>query len=306
MYDFIKNPALRDMLACPEWAAKAAADDGRSIIYNLPDVMYHGTPALISKGGLDKVARTPLHWRYNAAPQDEDAPDSDAFLIGKAFHALGLEEHTFRQRYVKLPDFGTMQSSRNRALRDDWIRDEGQDRIPLKESQWDRVHAMRDALHRHPAARKLMARGTPEVTATWRDPHTELMCKSRADWLYAEGEIFVDLKSARDASPELWRREAALRRYHVQDTFYSRAFEENGLHISNFVFIVVEKEPPYATGVYQLDDTARLKGEQLYMRELELLRKCMETDNWPAYSDKVVDMRLPAYATADDVAPHQN
>jgi hypothetical protein len=109
--------------------------------------------------------------------------------------------------------------------------------------------------------------------------------------------VFADLKSAVDASPHEFARAAASRRYHVQDAKYSRAFEENDLHIEHFVFIVVEKEYPYCVAVYQLDETARLKGEELYMAELRRMAECREKDYWPGYGDKIMDMRLPGWAT---------
>lgn len=288
------HPALAEL---PSWAAPFFPAPGRGVIHDLPEEQYHGTKALISKSALDIAARSLYHYRYSLdVHQDEDA---DALRIGHAFHAATLEPDLLDSKVIVMPDFGPMQSSKNRALRDAWIDEEAAGKTWLKQHEFDHVIAMRDAVHRHPAARTVMRRGRAEVTAVWTDPETGLRCKSRADWLSSMDGVFVDLKSAIDASPGGFRRAAANNRYHVQDAFYSRAFEENNIHIANFVFVVVEKEPPHAVAVYQLDDTARLKGEELYMAELRALREAIDSDVWPGYGDSVQDLRLPGWATMD-------
>lgn len=281
----------------PEWAEPYFPNPGKGIIYNLPESDYHGTKALVSKSALDVVNQSLLHYRYGLdSPREEE---TDAMRIGSAFHIATLEPDLTDEKIIVLPDFGPMQSSKNRALREKYIEDECNGRIVLKQHELDLVIAMRDSVHRHPAARALLRRGKPEVTAMWTDPETGLRCKSRADWLVALDGVFVDLKSALSAAPRPFARAAADQRYHVQDAFYSRAFEENDIHITNFVFVVCEKEPPYAVACYQLDETARLKGEELYMKELRTLATAIETDTWPGYGDNVMDLRLPGWATYD-------
>jgi hypothetical protein len=284
--------------ALPEWARAVFPDPGRAVLRNVPEEVYHATKGLISKSALDEVARSLAHYRYSVDAEPE--PDTTATIIGRCFHTITLEPDLTDEKIVKLPDFGDMRSSKNRDTRDAWLVSEGFGRTPLKPDDYATVVAMRDAVHRHPAARKLMRRGESEVTALWTDPATGLRCKSRADRLVAMDGVFVDLKSANDASPEMFARAAANFRYHVQDAFYSRAFEENDIHIENFVFVVVEKEPPYAVAVYQLDDTARRRGEQLYMREMRALAEAILSDRWPGYGDAVMPLALPKWATPDE------
>jgi len=288
------HPALAEL---PTWAAPYFPTPGKGVIFDLPEDQYHGTKALISKSALDVVAVSLEHYRYSLDAHEER--DADALRIGHAFHAATLEPDLLNSKVIIMPDFGPMQSSKNRALRDLWIEEEAAVKTWLKQHEYDHVIAMRDAVHRHPAARSVMRNGRAEVTGLWTDPDTGLRCKSRADWLSSMNGVFVDLKSAVDASPGGFRRAAATNRYHVQDAFYSRAFEENGIHIQNFVFVVVEKDPPHAVAVYQLDDTARLKGEELYMAEMRKLRDAIDSDRWPGYGDRVIDLSLPGWATMD-------
>ena len=289
------HPALTTL---PAWADPWP---GKAVIYDLPEEKYHGTRAIISKSSLDIFARTPLHY-YHSLDAERDAPTSE-MKMGSAFHVATLEPDLFTRKVAVIPDDIAslpMQSSKNRALRDAWAADEAFGKIILKPDEFAHVDGMASAVRRHPAARKLLASGTSEVTALWTDPETGLRCKSRADFICQMRGVYVDLKSAVSAAPDAFQRSAVNMRYHVQDAFYSRAFEENGTHIEHFVFVVVEREPPYAVACYQLDETAKLKGESLYMKELRDLRDCMEANFWPGYGDRVMDLSLPPWATRDD------
>lgn len=289
------HPALSTL---PAWADPWP---GKAIIHDLPEELYHGTRSIISKSALDIFARTPLHYLHSL-----DAPPrvvTDEMKMGSAFHVRALEPDLFNRKVAVIPEdiaCLAMQSSKNRALRDAWAMDEARGKIILKPDQFLHVDGMASAVRRHPAARKLLASGNAEVSALWTDPETGLRCKSRADFICQMRGVYVDLKSAVSAAPDAFQRSAVNMRYHVQDAFYSRAIEENGTNIEHFVFIVVEREPPYAVACYQLDETAKLKGESLYMRELRDLRDCMEANYWPGYGDRVMDLSLPAYATRDD------
>lgn len=281
----------------PAFTLPAWADPwpGKGIIYDLPEHQYHDTKALVSKSALDLFSRSPAHYRHSL-----DAPPelpTDEMRVGNAFHVLTLEPDLYRSKVAVLPDFGSMHSSTNRKLRDAWIDDEGRGRVILSRYEHDLITAMANSVRAHPAARRLLSRGDAEVTALWTDPETGLRCKARGDWVSAMSGVFVDLKSCINASPDAFARAAATHRYHVQDAKYTRAFDENGITIEHFAFIAVEKEPPHVTAVYQLDDTARLKGEELYMAELRGLRHCIDTDHWPGYSDRVMDLSLPAWST---------
>jgi len=278
----------------PHWAANALP---QGIIRNLPEDDYHSAKGVVSKSHLDRMALCPakyLHYLSQAADER-----TDAMIEGSAFHCIILEPDAFDGRYVELPDFGPMQSSTNRKLRDMWITGEARGRTVLKPGVVNKLLAMRDSVLRHGSARLLRGLET-EVTALWVEPQSGLPCKARADGISLLDGVFVDLKKTATADPMAWLRSAAKFRYHVQDAFYSRAFGENGCEIKNFVFIVVEDEPPYVTTFVQLSDDDRMAGEVLYMRELAQIRKAWDEMYFPGYDNgRVMDLRLPAYAARD-------
>lgn len=285
----------------PDWASPL--DYGQTVIADaetVPNSLYHGTRALVSKSALDLFARSPAHYLYflQTGDKDEDKPEPEALLVGSAFHSLVLEPEDFARSYVKIPDFGTMQSSKNRALRDAWLRE--RNATGLTAAQWTMIHAMRESVFRHKRLRRILENGRPELTVAAVCPHTGLPRKARLDWASELDGIAIDMKSARDGSPDLWKLEAAKRRYHVQDGYYTETSKLAGLDIDVIGFGVVEKTPPYVAELYTLDPAARLAGEMHYMHELERLARCCDSGIFPGYSEsgEVCEIMLPRWATA--------
>ncbi len=307
LYDFVKDPVLRDKLGAPVWALDAIAK-GSGVVLDLPNEQYHSTKALVSKSACDDIAVSLKLWRYNVDQPQQ--PPTEPMVVGDAFHVYTLEPDLFAERFVELPDFGKMQSCINRAERDDYIAKMARRGIKtLLRAQLELVMAMGDSVRAHPAARKLLKNGRGEVTTVWKDPDTGLYSKSRIDWLSELGGriVPVDLKSAADASPEGFAKACANERYNVQDALYSRALDECGFNPEPFAFIACEKKPPYNVGVYTLDVDAKLAGERAYINEFRMLREALEINRFPSYNaDKPKELRLPHWATKDADAPVHN
>lgn len=284
----------------PHWAD--CLNDGRgAVLEGITNAEYHGieSRSLVSKGALDMFSRSPAHYLHYLTHLEAEKEKSDALIIGSAFHCLVLEPEVFAREYVLLPDFGDMRSSTKRAIRDQWI-NEHPGMTPLRREHWTMIHGMREGLFRHKKLRRILENGRPEVTCVAPCPHTGLQRKCRFDWLSELDGVGLDLKSALDGRPELWRLEAARRRYNVQDVFYTETGTLAGADINLMAFGVVEKEPPYVCGLYTIDDTARLSGEVRYMRELQALAECCESGEFPGYgNDDVLELSYPGWAVQD-------
>ncbi len=177
-----------------------------------------------------------------------------------------------------------------------WEANNGHRRI-LTPDQWAQVHAMRDALMAHPAANRLLTSvpGKAEQSFYWVDQKTGELCRMRPDWL-RDDDLIVDLKTTEDASAEGFARSIAKFRYDVQDAFYSDGFEAvTGRKPKGFVFIAVEKKPPYAVGVYVLDAESKELGRAMYRADLDRFAECVKSNTWPGYGDKIVKVMLPAW-----------
>ena len=151
------------------------------------------------------------------------------------------------------------------------------------------------AITRHPLAGRLLdLEGECEASVRWTDEATGVKCKARGDKWIPSKRWLVDVKTARDASSRGFAKACANFRYHVQDAHYSSGFGADA-----FMFVVVEKEPPYAVGVYQLDADSRERGRELRAEALETLAQCVEKNTWPGYPAKVIELRLPDWAMGE-------
>lgn len=174
---------------------------------------------------------------------------------------------------------------------------ENEGRSILNPDQWKQIHAMRDAVMAHPAANALLTRtpGRAEQSIYWIDTITGTLCRCRPDWM-RDDHLPIDLKTTEDASPEGFARSIAKFRYEVQAAFYLDGIEAaTGKRPKNFVFIAVEKKPPYAVGVYVLDAETLEIGLGLYREDLATYTECAKANKWPGYGDKIQTINLPGW-----------
>lgn len=276
---------------------------------NAPDTMPHGlfagVPAAeyhrrtlgeVSKSGLDRLARSPAH--YRAWVLGAEQSDTPAMAFGRAYHAAILEPDVYRTRLLVRPSFGDPRTKAAREARDAWLAAHP-DAETIDAEDSDRIEAMREALMRHEIAANLVIGGTPELTVRWRDGATGLPCKARADFYMPELAVAFDLKTTSDASDSAFAKSCAAYRYHVQAAFYQSGFAAVGAPIEHFFFVAQETKAPYGVNVYYLDDAAIERAEQLIARDLRVLRQCVDTDTWPAYSNHIKALALPAWAFYD-------
>lgn len=172
------------------------------------------------------------------------------------------------------------------------------DRIVLTSDEWARLHAMRDAVMSHPAARALLTKvpGKAEQSVYWVDPLTGELCRCRPDF-WRDDDIIVDVKTTTDASPEAFARSIYDWRYHVQDPLYRDGIEAaTGRQVKGFVFVAVETKAPHAVAVYVLEPEAVELGRAEYQRDLLKFAECRRSGVWPGYGDTIQKIGLPAWA----------
>lgn len=266
-----------------------------------PDASYHARHlGLASKHALDLVARSPAH--YKAWLDGADESDTDALRFGRAFDCALLEPTRFANSYSiepEVPDFGNMRTKEARANRDAWrarMSEFFEGREIISREDFDSVGAMARAINAHPVAAPMLRGGRAQVTLRWDDAETGVPCKARADYVVPELCMVVDVKTAIDASREGFRRAVARFRYHVQDATYRAGFDALGMPVSHFVFLVVEKTPPYAVALYQLDHDGVRKGYQAFRNGLATLAECCARNEFPGYPQSIQTLDLPPWS----------
>lgn len=256
---------------------------------------YHGDVSRISKSGLDKIAKSPAHYfaKYLDPNRVKEEP-TKALIDGKAVHAAVLEPEVFARDYVLAPKVDRRTKEGKQVWEDFQNINAGKEIISL--DTYEMCQRICDAVRSHVSASYLFKSGKAEQTIFWDDNETGAPCKMRADWISSEGYI-VDLKTTEDASAYSFGRSAHNYRYDVQAAFYSDGFyRATGNPAQAFIFIAVEKEPPYAIGVYFMDQQVYELGREKYKRDLQTYMDCRKSGIWPGYDPEAMPLKLPAYA----------
>jgi hypothetical protein len=234
--------------------------------------------------------KTPLHLKWDL---DHPAEPTEAMLIGSATHTAVLEPDLFDERYIR----GVEGDGRTKAVKEARARLEAEagDRQVLPPKDWDLALRLRDAIWAHPVAKHLMI-GDSERSMLWKDPETGVLCKGRLDKICANVPAILDLKTSRDASPHAFSRQGLYGlRYYLQAALYLTGAQEVGLPHDTFAIVAIEKDPPYAIAVYDVEPELLLKGAEEARGLLRRYRACLETDTWPGWTE-VARLDVPGWA----------
>lgn len=262
---------------------------------NVPAHVYHQRIlGLVSKSALDELAKAPA--RYKAWIDGIVGNDSTPALeFGAAFHCALLEPERFKQTYVVVPDFGDCRKTENKTKRDEWRRENGHKQVLEVADAW-RIKGMCEAVRSHALAGKMLVDGEAEQTILWTDEETGLKCKVRTDYLIRQFETAVDVKSTTSAHPKAFVKDVFRYGYHLQHALYRAGLAAVDVPTKHFVFIAVEKEPPYLVGVHALDDRGVRIGHFRVRELLTTMAECMKTREWPGYPEKIQMLETPPWA----------
>ena len=258
----------------------------------IPDTVYHRLPGLSASGA--KLLVPPSCPAKYKANRDNPPPSNAVFDLGKAVHKLVLGEGAPLQ-IIDAKDWRSKAASeaRNEAY--------AAGVIPILVGDFAQIKAMSDAVLAHPVAGKLIddSVGEAEVSLLADDPGTGVRLRARPDWsTERDGRLWlVDLKTTVTAEPRAFARKAADYRYHLQAAWYVQVAALLNLDpCAAFVFVAVEKEPPYLVSVTEWDGEAMTEGARLMREAIKTYALCKESDFWSGYPEGITPMYLPRWA----------
>lgn len=104
-------------------------------------------------------------------------------------------------------------------------------------------------------------------------------------------KVVIDLKTCEDAGPWSFSADVHSFKYHMQAAFYLRL-----TGAKRFIILAVEKKPPFAYRLYELDEAAIKEGQRLMDEAVALYSVCLKVNNWPSYPSELTSLSLPKYA----------
>ena len=248
------------------------------MILHMTNEAYHAHPSISSSDVKAVATRSLAHWKYKTYRA------SPAFALGSAVHALVLEPH--KNLVVRGPE-----DRRGTKWKDASLAADLDGKILLTEGDYDLAAEIAAATLAHPAVGSFLADSEFVAEASFfaDDGETGANIKCRPDGYIPHAGVVFDIKTTRDASPDGFPKELRNYGYDLQAAFYLRTLREAGFLAKKFIFVAVEKEPPYAVGLHVMTDRYLDHANERVTRTLEKINAATiagdYTTGWPMIND---------------------
>ena len=249
--------------------------DTVGLVEDMDEATYHARSELSSTG-----ARTLLRNAAKYQYERTHPVHKDVYDVGSALHTKVLGKGW----PVDVHDFDNWTT---KAAKEAKAASRAEGRVPMLRKDADVVDAMAESVLRHPLAREIFeGGGYREVSLFADDYETGVPMRARPDVMHPNR--MADLKSAMSAADEDFAKAAANYGYAFQQDWYLRVRlgvidpSTNWVAIP-FLFVVVEKSPPYLVNVIELDAEFAQIGRSQVDRALRLYAECAATDTWPGF-----------------------
>ena len=252
-------------------------------IHAITNEQYHSSEG-ISRSDLMRFKKSPMHFKHK-----QSLKETPSLIIGELVHTLVLEPHFFNDRYIVNPGFDRRTKEGKTEYAEFQIASEGKKII--EGHIYAEASRIADSVNNHMFKQYLLQGYRVENSIFFRHELTGLQCKVRPDaWL---GDIIIDLKTTADASFKSFQSSAYNYGYYLQAGMIKRALESLNKPIKNFIFVAVEKEAPYAIGIYKLDDEALEYGANEFDTLMIELNKYIQKNEFPDYG--IQTLSIPAW-----------
>ncbi len=229
---------------------------------------------------LNKILKSPRAFYEHYKEQKVFEPSKEMEL-GNLIHAAILEPKKFRDNFVIQPDFGPMQSSRNRANRDEWKKTQIQEgRLIVDEDNMEKIVKIVDRVLEHDTAKNILTGGRAEGWAYAKDEEFGRWILGRPDFL-DNNLVTVEIKTTSKAiDRRSWARQVFNMGYHGQLALNCRAVSiiEGLKDYRKACWIVVQTVEPFDVAVYTASENIMLAGEAMAKAGMTRMNHFLELD----------------------------
>lgn len=225
------------------------------------------------------------HPRLRPPPFSDDEPAEKyepAKAIGNAAHAMMIG----RGKDICEAKFDNWMKGDAKKFRDD---PEHEGKIVILSKHLRRAAAMVNAAR---ASLDLMdwldafeERGNGEVVIAWEE--SGIWFRSLIDWKVSAAPVCYDLKtSGMSVAPHSIGMMIESAGWHIQAAMHERGLdilEPRDAGRRKFRFLAQENYPPYAVTPVELDEHWMTLGRKKLQFAVDIWRRCIEADHWPAY-----------------------
>lgn len=240
----------------------------------------------LSSSDIRRLLRSPAHYKN---PMRVESP---AMAFGSLVHTFVLEPSIAEARYRTRSDVDG-RTKEGKAVRDWEASLATQQGIQfVNRSDYDAATSIASAVRSHLGCSAVLSGGMAEVSCIL-DGFRNINVRIRPDYL--TDKHIVDLKTTVDGRPDAFSRSIMTFGYAIQAAFYIDVAQALDGQKRDFYWVVVEKEAPWAVAVYKASDAMLQYGRAQYLKAIELYKECAAIDLWPAYSQQIQQLDLPAW-----------
>lgn len=240
----------------------------------------------LSSSDIRRLLRSPAHYRNPAKVE------STAMAFGTLVHTFVLEPSVAEARYRTRAEVDG-RTKEGKAIRD-WEAGlaSSQGVQFVSRADYDAAVSIATSVRTHLGATSLLTGGMAEVSGVI-DGFCGVNTRIRPDYLC--DDRIIDLKTCVDGRPDPFVRSVMTYGYAIQAAYYCDIAEAIDGKKRKFFWCAVEKDAPYAVAVYEASDAMLEHGRCEYRKAIELYKECASLDLWPAYSQQVQTLELPAW-----------
>lgn len=254
---------------------------------NVEPEVYHAHRDYLSSSDIRKLLRSPAHYRAVSGPA------SPAQEFGTLAHVAVLEPAVWADYYKPAPKIDRRTKEGKLAYENQQLRAVADNITFVSEDTHAHVERLAASVHAHLGSTGILTGGLAEVSGFVEDFHG-VKARIRPDYL--TDEIIVDLKTTTDARPDSFLRSVMTFQYHVQMAWYCDIAKAIDGKQRRFLWVAVEKEPPFGVAVYEPTIAMWSQGWALYQRAIETYKACDAIDDFPCYTTEIQKLDLPRWA----------
>lgn len=231
---------------------------------DVPDEVYHH-PSFpgISGSKLHEINDNIYTYIYNLTHPKEE---TKSLAYGRAFHAAILTPDIFKRDYVVAPKFDrrTTKGKADEIL----FLEENKGKIAIDQGDYEDIKGMMEECYSTPKVVELLKGGHKEFTMIWNT--SDVLCKGKLDLIREEELIIADFKTTESCKEAHVQKDLLKWYYAAKAAFYiDGAKETMGKDFDFFVYVFIEKKPPYNLDLFYLDQDTIDTGRRIYMSDLQ-------------------------------------
>jgi len=246
---------------------------------------YHGRKTHLSSTNVRTHKKNRKQFKYSLT--HELVKQTKAMADGTAVHAFFLERDKFNSDFVIKPADMRLNTKAGK----EWAQ-EHQSKIIIDSELGNNLYEMEKSFMDSPARLIYDKQGQSELSYFWDDLGL-VKGKCRPDWISNDGNIVVDIKTTTDASPYGFQKSIANWGYHLQLGWYLRGLQKLGLPAKEFIFIAIEKTPPFSVGVYRANKDMITYANDEINNLVYDIDESLKSDDFPDYTPEILDLGLP-------------